>query len=68
MMNFGIDALVHRFPVISINKYINNNINVRMPRISHRPKLSFTQKELDYLQYFTNLIIKSSIPITILNI
>ncbi len=27
----------------------NVGINVLMPRISHRPKLSFTQEELDYL-------------------
>ena len=37
--------VVHQFPVKFINKYISNNINVLMPRISHRPKLSFTQKE-----------------------
>ena len=40
---------MHRFQFISITKYISNTINVFMPRISHRPKLSFTQKELDYL-------------------
>jgi len=40
---------VHRFRYISIIKYISSIINILVPRISCRPKLSFTQEELDYL-------------------
>jgi hypothetical protein len=32
-----------------MSKYIKNTMNVLMSHISHRPKLSFTQEELDYL-------------------
>src|SRR5659263_132124 len=44
-----VPVLVHRFGNISIIKYISSSINILMPRISCRPKLSFTQEELDYL-------------------